>query len=371
MKVKVEPISFVYLIRILCLLFLSTLWVVNDQWNNGFILIFILAILAGLRWRFKIPFWLSFVDLVCCLLFLPIWSGSIYGIALSLFDGMVRGRFYSLFLIPVGVILASVHEVFLFWYLLNVGVIGAILYYWKKSYDQTILEADEERLARYELEKVKAELLEANSQAVQMAEVSERYRIARDLHDHLGHDLTGAVLGLQTFRRLEKGREKEAILDQVQERIERSTTTLRETVHDLTPVARLGAEQLAFIANNYLGNEVEVEFNQSGNMNVVPVQIWSLLEPCMKEVLTNIARHSNATKVIIHLDVTEMIVRLSVRDNGFVLDKEDHGTGLRHLKARARAAGGSISVNVADGYLVVCVFPIHEGRGELNEDRHC
>ncbi|MFA9455295.1 hypothetical protein ACERJO_00805 [Halalkalibacter sp. AB-rgal2] len=133
MKVKVEPISFVYLIRILCLLFLSTLWVVNDQWNNGFILIFILAILAGLRWRFKIPFWLSFVDLVCCLVFLPIWSGSIYGIALSLFDGMVRGRFYSLFLIPVGVILASVHEVFLFWYLLNVGVIGAILYYWKKK----------------------------------------------------------------------------------------------------------------------------------------------------------------------------------------------------------------------------------------------
>lgn len=353
---QVTPINFIFLWRMMHLLFLLALWVMTDNQPQGFMFILLLTIMVSLRWRFSVPGWVSFIDLLLCFLFFPFWEGSAYGAALPLFDSLVRGNArYGVF-VPLIFFVSPVNSWLLCWYLGQATFIGIVLRVWQKQLTLDLLEIDHERHTRYELERLKIDLLQANRQAAHTAEIAERNRIARDLHDHLGHDLTGAMLGVQAIEYLSDEEQKQAILVQVKQRLERSTSMLRETVHDLTPVARFGANQLEFIANEYLRGLIT--FNKSGNMALVPVHLWSLLEPCLKEILTNIARHSDATKVDIHLDVTNLIVRLSVQDNGKASDYGQSGTGLRHLKMRARAAGGSISVDVSSGYLVVCVLPL-------------
>jgi len=95
----------------------------------------------------------------------------------------------------------------------------------------------------------------------------------------------------------------------------------------------------------------------------VSAYMWGLLEACLKEALTNVARHSDATKVKVDLQVTESIVRLSIHDNGSVTAGSHEGSGLRGLKLRARSIGGSLSVNRQDGFLVVCVIPLEKVGG--------
>lgn len=378
---KLGPAFFISLVRILYLLFLLFLWLMDDNPVAGFMFILLLACMAGLRWRFRLPAWTSLIDLLFCIIFMFYWSESVYGAALPLFESVVKGRArYAIFvlLIFIGKIASPL---LLCWHLVQAGFLGVLLRYWEQQREADLLEADRQRQARHDLEQLKTELLEASSKAMQLAEVAERHRIARELHDHLGHDLTGALLGLQAYGQLADDKQKQSLLRQVVERLERSTKTLRDTVHDITPVTRLGSDQLEFIATHFFNGERSVDYRQTGNMLLVPAHMWGLLESCLKEALTNIAKHSSADQVEIQLDVTETIVRLSVQDNGgkdrskerqigskniftgTQVHKEDSGSGIRHLKIRARAAGGSVSVDQGrTGFRVVCVLPIEGGR---------
>ncbi|GAB3044471.1 hypothetical protein GCM10027286_03580 [Virgibacillus ainsalahensis] len=203
---------------------------------------------------------------------------------------------------------------------------------------------------------MKADLLEANKNASHHAELMERYRISRELHDHLGHDLTGAVLALQAHAYVQDTKEAEKLLEEVKQRLERSTKDLRETVHNMTPTTLIGVESLEYIVQNF--QLMEIQFQKSGNMLLVPAHIWGLLESCLKEGLTNVARHSNATKVGVDLQVTESIVRLFIQDNGTTVKSHQAGGGLRSLQIRARSLGGSLSTGRKNGFFLVCVIPL-------------
>ncbi|WP_054711952.1 ATP-binding protein [Bacillus sp. JCM 19041] len=95
-------------------------------------------------------------------------------------------------------------------------------------------------------------------------------------------------------------------------------------------------------------------------MVLVPAYKWGLLEACLKEALTNVARHSNATNVDVDLHVTESIVRLSIRDNGTVKKNWQAGSGIRSLQLRARSMDGSLSISRENGFLLVCVIPLEK-----------
>lgn len=343
--------------RFMNILFLLGLWTFQDANIVSFLLIVSLAVLVCLRWRFQLPGWTALIDIVICALFMPIWDGSVFGLGLPLFESIAMRKYAYIIPIPLMIVLEEAYSVLLFWFLFQAGFLGVLSRQWKKQQELYISEVDHERRVRYDLENMKNELLKANRKTAQLAEVSERNRIARDLHDHIGHDLTGASLAMEAFEQLE-GNEADEMLQQVKLRIARSAAMLRDTVHDMIPVTRMGAEVLQHIADEF--HHSAINFQKSGDMSKVPIHYWSLLEPCLKEALTNVARHSDATKVDIQLDVTDTIVRLSVQDNGTSSSDSNEGTGLRNLKARARAAGGSLSVDAASGHLVVCVLPLQK-----------
>ncbi len=311
-----------------------------------------------MRWRYEVPSWTILIDLLLCAMFIPVWGGSVFGLIFPVYEIFAHRRYRMVILVLIVIAVYQVMSFMLFWLLFQAGILGALTVQWHKQRESYISEADRERHARYSLENMKDELLKANHKTAQLAEITERNRIARDLHDHVGHDLTGANLALEAYEHLE-GDEAKEMLQEVKLRISRSTAMLRDTVHDMTPVTRMGADVLEYIVQGFTHSETS--FQKSGNMDLVPVHYWSLLEPCLKEALTNVARHSDATKVDVQLDVTNKIVRLSVQDNGKSANDLSEGSGIRNLKQRARANGGSLSVNSKSGYLVVCVLPIEEG----------
>lgn len=364
MKARVEPMRLVNCWRFLSLAFLVFLWAGGDSLStSAFILVLLLVLLSSLRWRFRLPWWSAALDAFVCFLYFPYTALGYYGLALPIFELTLRGRPFFALLLFISLLAAPFSPVWLFWHFalaLFVGLFSHVSLQTQHSYQQ---EADEQRKAKYELERVQAELLTASRAVAQQAELMERHRIARQLHDHLGHDLTGAALALQAYAYIQEPEEARKLLQEVKLRLERSATSLRETVHNETPTARIGVEHLEYAARNF--RQADIRFQKSGDVLLVPAYHWGLLEACLKEALTNVARHSNATQVDVQVHATESITRLLVQDNGTTRPQQQAGSGLRSLQLRARALGGSLAVSGDNGFLLVCVLPRtdeHDGR---------
>jgi signal transduction histidine kinase len=120
-------------------------------------------------------------------------------------------------------------------------------------------------------------------------------------------------------------------------------------------------DSLQEICENFPANAVE--FKVFGNTSHVPIHAWNMLENCLQEALTNAAKHAKNNSVFASLDVTPHIVRLYVENNYSKTDTDvgfkTHGSGLRNLRYRAAAVGGSLSTDSSgEKFRVVCVIPI-------------
>lgn len=353
-----EPMRFVKGWRFLQIVVLTHVWMIHESSTRSFILILLLLVMACLRWRFDMPVGFVVLDIFLCCLFAPFTHLAYYGAALPMFELALKGKWtYSLLIFSVSFFFPASSSLW-FWYQAQAFFFGSFSWMTLQTQTKYKQEADELRQTRNELERIQSDLLEAQKSTSHQAEILERYRISRELHDHLGHDLTGAALALQAYEHVKEPHKAQALLQEVKRRIERSAKNLRETVHNMTPTKLIGIESLEHIAQHF--GQMDIRFQKSGEMRFVPAHGWALLEACLKEALTNAARHSNATRVEADLHVSDSIVRLGIGDNGTVTKHGRAGSGLRGLQLRARALGGSLSIRSDNGFSIVCVIPVQK-----------
>lgn len=343
------------------LLLLSLVWIIGENGREGFLVLLLLIISAIARSRFSLPGWTVVMDQAVCAIGLAYWTDAWFGLALPLFEVARSGKLvYSLptLLLLIGyaqvdptVIVILIMALFTGWFIRC----------WSEQIHRLRQANDQVRRDRYELEAFKGELLTATIQAAHMAELAERNRISQKLHDDVGHELTAALLALQAFEHLWKENDPRAseMFVQAQKRLSNSSYQLRETVHNMKPVRAIGINRLEEICYGFTAFPIELFIY--GDTSKVPAYLWSILEPCLKEALTNAARHAQAKRIEVSIDVSDHLVRLSVFNDGAGGLMEGEGAGLRNLRQRARAVGGNVSTDAAKGFRLVCVLPI---RGE-------
>ncbi|MDT8861846.1 sensor histidine kinase [Alkalihalobacillus sp. MEB130] len=357
---KWTPELAITICRIFGLLFLSLLWLQVDGNKGGVILLLFLAILALARWRLPLPGWTVLIDQTVCLIFVIYFPFAAFALAFPLFETLLKRQPWFALPVFIFTILYPETSILLVVTFIQAGLSGAILGGWDQDTNRYQRESDRQRRDHYELENLKEELLIANAQGTRMAELTERNRIAQQLHDDVGHELTASVLALQAFEELWKENDPDAkeMFAQAQQRLSKSAVYLRETVHNIKPVKELGIEGMHEISDQF--TLCPVKLNVYGDTGRVPVHLWGILYPTLKEALTNVIRHAQPTLVEISLDISPHILRLSVSNDGVTKDKGDRGTGvgLRNLRHRAKAVGGSISLDTSDGFLLICVLPI-------------
>lgn len=353
------PKNSIVIVRILGLFLLLNLWIRGDSNEVGVALLLFLMIMSLIRWRFNTPKWMLFIDQVVCLLTMYFWEDAAFGLIIPIFEAILIGNIWIIMPGFIYIIIFNILSFPLIITFIQAAFLGKIIYNWSLDTDIYHKELDIQRYDRYELEELKGELLVANTKVARMAELSERNRIAQELHDNVGHELTAALLALQAFEQLWKEEDPLAgdMLQQSKERLDNSATQLRDTVHNMKPLETIGINRLREICNGY--SNFEIEFSVFGDSSTIPVYLWNILEPCLKEALTNVSRHSQGTKVAVIMDINPYIVRLSVVDNGVEIKSDGVGIGIRNLRQRAQSVGGNISTDSTDmGFHLVCVLPI-------------
>jgi signal transduction histidine kinase len=213
-----------------------------------------------------------------------------------------------------------------------------------------------DRKIREQLARTNEQLQQYALQVEDLAAVRERNRIARDIHDSLGHALTALNVQLQTAGKLWHNdlNQSHSFLTQAQRLGEIAIKEVRQSVGALRADAReeepLEEAIESLVKDFRQGTGISISTQMT--LNTVPSpQVIKVIYRIVQEALTNICKHAQATKVNIQLTASPDQVHLTIQDNGrgFRLHSNPTGFGLQSMRERVTALKGDLHLVTEPG----------------------
>jgi len=192
----------------------------------------------------------------------------------------------------------------------------------------------------------------------EMAVISERNRMAREIHDTLAQGFTGIVLQLEAAEQtlMEDTARSQEHLNKARQLARDSLNEARRSVWDLRPQA---LEQLSLIdtlrqetEKFAQDNQIKTSFHSSRNRPILDADTENALLRIYQEALNNIRKHARADNAEIKLSFDEVYVRISIQDDGIGFDTDgdmDGSFGLISIRERTRLLGGSLDISSEKG----------------------
>jgi signal transduction histidine kinase len=215
-------------------------------------------------------------------------------------------------------------------------------------------------VARRRSDELLAELREAQGQARDLAVVEERNRLAREVHDSVGHRLTVAVVQLEGAQRLIPTDPERAarVIGAMRDQMKEGLAELRRTVgvlrapRDAADGLPLAPALTALAQGFQESTGLVVHLALPDPPPALPEAGRLALYRAAQEALTNVQRHASARHVWLTLEATDHDVTLTAGDDGrgwpAVADPTP-GVGLRGLRERLRALGGEVGLEERPG----------------------
>jgi signal transduction histidine kinase len=183
----------------------------------------------------------------------------------------------------------------------------------------------------------------------EMEMLSDRDRIARDLHDHVIQRLFAIGLAMQgTHRRAAKSPLVASRLSEHIDQLHNVIQDIRTAIFDLHSVAREGPSLRSalreIIAELTDETPLKVAVRLTGPLDVIPADIAEHACAVVREAVSNAVRHSQASEVDVLVAVGDNVT-VDVTDDGVGIPATAQRRGLRNLEARAAASGGALTIN--------------------------
>ena len=199
-------------------------------------------------------------------------------------------------------------------------------------------------------------LLEKQEYEIHLATFRERNRIAREIHDNVGHLLSRSLLMTGALLAVTKEEEVKGQLVRMKETLDQAMSSIRESVHGLYEDSidlRHSIEELAeSLRQRY---EVKMEYDMS---DFASSRVKYCLLATAKEAASNILKHSNGDQVRMSFIEHPAFYQLLIEDNGTDQKKEwDSGIGLKSMKERAQLLGGTFRVYTQSGFRIFMTIP--------------
>jgi signal transduction histidine kinase len=273
----------------------------------------------------------------------------------------------------VGIIVTFLTSVFLYSNSINVVWAGAPVFFAGQVFILIFTQmAVTELRAREKLETLAAQLSEANKHLSEYADrvqeltiTQERNRMAREIHDGLGHYLTTINMQIQAAAKILGKDQKKAshLLDTAQHLtsealldVRNSVFALRQDPSQLSPLF----ERIEEMAKSVSSSERVLEVELIGEPRNISPQNDLTFYRAAQELINNANKHSKAKHVELKLDYSNLFwISLSYVDNGIGSDDVGHGFGLLGLQERVRLLNGNVEVrsSAGKGFEVIVTIP--------------
>ena len=203
-------------------------------------------------------------------------------------------------------------------------------------------------------------LTEAQNNEVHLATLRERNRIAREIHDNVGHMLTRSLLQAGALLIANKDDQLQEPLEGLRDTLDQAMTSIRESVHDLHDESI----DLQVILTEHL-KTARHRFTTSLNYEIkndLPRSVKLCFAGVSKEAVSNAIKHSNGDTLSVTVSEKPGVCELEIRDNGHGAIIRETGIGLGTMRERVESINGIIRFDAADSGFVVSVrIPIQQG----------
>lgn len=225
---------------------------------------------------------------------------------------------------------------------------------------------DDARWDSLNAQKLREETMKNADNEVYMARLKERNRIAREIHDNVGHMITRVIVQLQAIKIINKDPGVGEQLESVSQTLDLAMTSMRKSVHELHDESidlSIGINDITSTISDRFDVTVNTLIDSPAD-NALKSNILGII----KEAVTNIAKHSSGDKVLIEVVENISFWRVKIHDNGSNPVREIElagngmadggGIGLNNIASRAKAAGGRASVMSDEkGFTVMVTIP--------------
>lgn len=215
--------------------------------------------------------------------------------------------------------------------------------------------ADEAREISMRLKKQNKELIEKQDFELANATLNERNRIAREIHDSVGHLLSSAILQSGALLTINRDEKVEASLKTLKDTLDQAMNSIRASVHQLYDESLDLKAKIMEIAERFTFCELSFDYQINENPDK---KIKYLFLSIIKEALSNVIRHSDATRVTLMLREHPALYQLIIRDNGTVRSSHiDGGIGLKNMADGVEAMKGNINILTDNGFEIFISIP--------------
>jgi len=203
------------------------------------------------------------------------------------------------------------------------------------------------------------ELLETQGKIASLAVLQERTRIARDIHDNIGHILVRGILLVGVLKSANKAQELTESITTIESVLKEAMDSIRNAVHNWKDEA---LDLHATVEKLRSSSALDVDL-QYGMSEQIPADVKLCFLVVIKEALTNASKHSDATTIRITMQEHPSLFQLLIKDNGSDNGKAGrrvHGMGLSNIEERVLALGGTCTFDGQKGFRIFISIPKQE-----------
>ena len=293
---------------------------------------------------------IALYSLMC--FFLPL---SLFFLPIYLLDFVPRKRYLPIFALPIYIswqmgnipwmLIHTAMSFFCSYFLFQAKTISAAY----KNMQDTHTEQS------ISLRQKNSQLQETQNKIANMATLQERNRIARDIHDNIGHILIRGILLTGVLKSTNKLPELKESIDTLELTLKDAMDTIRSAVHDWKDEA-IDLYDATQKLSESASLKVDLQYDISED---VPSKIKLALLMVVKEALTNAAKHGKAKSARISMQEHPALYQLQIKDDGYMAKagKIHYGMGLTNIEERVKALGGSCTFENNNGFRVFISIP--------------
>lgn len=268
---------------------------------------------------------------------------------------MYYGQFFSILIVIAYLVFmnASELEYGLFF---QASLFGTLLHIYKKEVMEKNTQIDVQRKEIYLLLAYQEELIHENTDIETASRVAERQKIAEQLHDNIGHELTAAILSFNAYQKLkdkdiEKANERLLVVEQ---KLSSSMKQLKDTVKYIEPMILSKSDEWFLLLESF---EKRIRQKINGNLTYVTEHMWQIIINVTKEALTNIRKHASPTLITLQMDVNEHSLRIIIENDGIHQLINNDGHGLKFMRKRIETVGGTFSIQQTETFKLLVSIP--------------
>lgn len=225
-----------------------------------------------------------------------------------------------------------------------------------------------------ELKTANQKLEEYAKESEKAAETRERNRLAREIHDTLGHSLTGIITGIDACVMLvdiapEATKEQlKAIANVARQGVKDVRRSVKALRPDALETLDLKHALIRMMEETKHSTGVEICYEITSRLKHFDKDEEDIIYRIVQESITNAIRHGKADRVEVRISRSFNMLNIHIRDNGIGCVNIQKGFGLHHMEERLGMLHGSLAYHGDDGFTVDAEIPIRWGTEEDSND---